>query len=121
MGPLLAAALLSGAGLTPDGVILASVAPGIVAVAVVVWAMRGTGNGKRGTGKVEPGPAPDLVVSDPPRSSPFVFLLVVLFSLARFPETLLLLRLQDLRLSVALVPLVWAGLHVIRTFGSYPG
>ncbi|MBI2404236.1 MAG: MFS transporter [Gemmatimonadetes bacterium] len=121
VGPLLAAALLSGAGLTPDGVILASVAPGIVAVAVVVWAMRGTGNGKRGTGKVEPGPAPDLVVSDPPRSSPFVFLLVVLFSLARFPETLLLLRLQDLRLSVALVPLVWAGLHVIRTFGSYPG
>ena len=51
----------------------------------------------------------------------FVFALVVLFSFARFPETLLLLRLQDLRLSVALIPVVWAGLHVVRTFGSYPG
>ncbi len=41
--------------------------------------------------------------------------------LLRLPETLLLLRLQDLGVAVATVPLVWAGLHVVRSFVSYPG
>jgi dipeptide/tripeptide permease len=41
--------------------------------------------------------------------------------LLRLPETLLILRLQDLGVAVALIPLVWAGLHVVRSFVSYPG
>jgi MFS family permease len=49
-----------------------------------------------------------------------------LFALAaltffRIPETLLLLRLQDVGVAVAVVPLVWAGLHVVRSASSYPG
>jgi MFS family permease len=121
VGPVLAWVLLSVAGLTPDGVILWSVAPGVIAVGVAAWALRSAGNGKRETGNVEPVAAADPIAPDRPRSPRFLFSLVVLFSFARFPETLLLLRLQDLRLSVALVPLVWAGLHVVRTLGSYPG
>ena len=39
----------------------------------------------------------------------------------RLPEALLLLRLQDAGVAVALVPLVWAGLHVVRSASSYPG
>lgn len=39
----------------------------------------------------------------------------------RLPETLLLLRLQDQGVAVATVPLVWAGLHVVRSGSSYPG
>jgi MFS family permease len=39
----------------------------------------------------------------------------------RLPETLLILRLQDRGVAVAAVPLVWAGLHVVRTISSYPG
>jgi nitrate/nitrite transporter NarK len=39
----------------------------------------------------------------------------------RLPEALLLLRLQDAGVAVALVPLVWAGLHVVRSATSYPG
>ncbi|HET7471027.1 MAG TPA: MFS transporter [Gemmatimonadales bacterium] len=39
----------------------------------------------------------------------------------RLPEALLLLRLQDTGVAVALVPLVWAGLHVVRSATSYPG
>ena len=39
----------------------------------------------------------------------------------RLPEALLLLRLQDAGVAVALVPLVWAGLHVVRSGSSYPG
>ena len=41
--------------------------------------------------------------------------------LFRLPETLLLLRLQDLGVAVAGIPLVWAGLHVVRAASSYPG
>jgi MFS family permease len=41
--------------------------------------------------------------------------------LARMPEALLLLRLQDTGVAVAVIPLVWAGLHVVRTAASYPG
>ena len=39
----------------------------------------------------------------------------------RVPEALLLLRLQDTGVAVAVVPLVWAGLHVVRSASSYPG
>jgi len=39
----------------------------------------------------------------------------------RLPETLLLLRLQDRGVSIAAVPLIWAGLHVVRSASSYPG
>lgn len=41
--------------------------------------------------------------------------------LLRLPEALLLLRLQDLGVAVPLIPLVWAGLHVVRSLVSYPG
>ncbi|HEU5039247.1 MAG TPA: MFS transporter [Gemmatimonadales bacterium] len=39
----------------------------------------------------------------------------------RLPETLLILRLQERGVPVATVPLVWAGLHVVRSGSSYPG
>jgi MFS family permease len=39
----------------------------------------------------------------------------------RLPETLLLLRLQDRGVAVAAIPLVWAGLHLVRSVSSYPG
>ena len=32
-----------------------------------------------------------------------------------------MLRLQDAGVAVAVVPLVWAGLHVVRSASSYPG
>lgn len=48
-------------------------------------------------------------------------LVLALVVLARMPEALLLLRLQDAGVAVAVIPLVWAGLHVVRTAASYPG
>jgi predicted MFS family arabinose efflux permease len=39
----------------------------------------------------------------------------------RLPETLLILRLQDRGVPVVAVPLIWAGLHVVRSASSYPG
>ena len=42
-------------------------------------------------------------------------------TLFRLPEALLLLRLQQQGVAVAAVPLVWAGLHVVRSASAYPG
>jgi MFS family permease len=42
-------------------------------------------------------------------------------ALLRAPETLLLLRLQHVGVQVSAIPLVWAGLHLVRTAVSYPG
>lgn len=118
VGPLLASVLLA-VGVSVPGVFLWSVVPGVAAVLVVAWALRA---GKGGTGKGE-GDAPPPV-SQPPtraRAPNLLVLLVVGFAFARLPETLLLLRLQDLALPVALAPIVWAGLHIVRSAGSYPG
>ena len=101
LGPLVAWALIAGAGATPADVFVWSVVPGVVAVLVVAWAMKGVG----GTGK----------------GGGYLFGLIVAFSFARLPETLMLLRLHDLGMTVALVPLVWAALHVVRSLMSYPG
>ena len=48
-------------------------------------------------------------------------LLLAALTFLRLPEALLLLRLQDLGVLVAWIPLVWAGLHVVRSATSYPG
>ena len=44
-----------------------------------------------------------------------------LLTLARLPETLLILRVQDLGVSAVHIPLLWAALHVVRSASSYPG
>ncbi len=121
-GPLLAWIMLSAVGMNPFEVIAWSVVPGFLAVVVVVWATRHIGD----TGPEKQHPSD----SEPPRTdeqpasthSPGPLLgLIMIFALARFPETLFLLRLQDVGLAVALVPALWALLHVVRTFSSYPG
>jgi MFS family permease len=48
-------------------------------------------------------------------------LMLSAMTLFRVPEALLLLRLQGLGVAVVTIPLVWAGLHVVRTAASYPG
>src|SRR3989304_6056736 len=72
VGPLLAWVLLSVAGLTPDGVILWSVVPGVIAVGVAAWALRSAGNGQREAGDSEPVTAAGSIAPDRPRSPRFV-------------------------------------------------
>lgn len=48
-------------------------------------------------------------------------LMLSALALFRVPEALLLLRLQGLGVPVATIPLVWAGLHVVRSAAAYPG
>jgi len=114
VGPLVAWALLTVANRTPSQVVGWSIVPGIVAVMVVIWALKRLPRPAEAEGR-EASQAPQV------RSSVALFGLIVAFAFARFPETLLLLRLQDLGVSVALVPILWAALHVVRTIASYPG
>ena len=126
----LAAWLLLRQGADVRSVIGWSALPGVVAFVVLAVVLRGVRTGRQADGRtggqvVEPdGPSARQSISPPvhptARFWPPVLALTAL-TLFRLPETLLILRLQDRGVAVAAVPLVWAGLHVVRTISSYPG
>ena len=93
-----------------------SAAPGIVAVIVLAVVLKSTrGDGRR---REETGGAGGSRLADPSLSTPII--LLALLTLFRLPEALLLFRLQQLGVPIATIPLVWAGLHVVRSALSYP-
>ncbi|MEO8089972.1 MAG: MFS transporter [Gemmatimonadales bacterium] len=98
-----------------------SVVPGVVAFVVLAVVLRRTGGpaDRRTDGQPER-PTVRPPVNPSTRFWPPVLALTTL-TFFRLPETLLILRLQDRGVVVAVVPLVWAGLHVVRTLSSYPG
>ena len=103
-----------------------SVVPGVVAFVVLAVVLRGRTAGQAvGRSDGQPvghsGGQPVRQSASPP--APFWPPVLALTTLTffRLPETLLILRLQDRGVMVAAVPLVWAGLHVVRSLSSYPG
>jgi MFS family permease len=46
---------------------------------------------------------------------------IAIFYMVRMPETLLIFRAQSLGIAVALIPLLWAALHVVRSSTSFLG
>ena len=93
-----------------------SALPGVLAFLVLAFLLRGVPApaGRSRTNGEDPTDAAGRVFW-----APVVVLAALTFF--RLPEALLLLRLQDQGVGVAAVPLVWAGLHVVRSAGSYPG
>jgi MFS family permease len=120
LGPLVAWWLLSRRTLDVRGVIESSWIPGVVVLALAMWAV---GDGKRRQGSMEatalPQPSPSPTVPARPLSP--VLLAISAFYLLRMPETLLLLRSQQLGVSVSSVLLLWAALHVVRSSTSFLG
>lgn len=92
-----------------------SVLPGLLAAVILLVVLRGT------PGHQAAGPVGDAVAAPTGRVFWAPVLTLAALALLRLPETLLLLRLQDLGVAVAIIPLVWAGLHGVRTLLSYPG
>lgn len=93
-----------------------SLLPGLVAFLVLVVVLRGAD-----VARVEPHhPAEAVKVASGRVFWPPVLTLGAL-TFFRLPEALLILRLQDLGVQLELIPLVWAGLHVVRSAASYPG
>ncbi len=121
----LAAWFLLARGIEVRSVIAWSVVPGIVAFVVLAVVL------KRGISPQSPAPRQESGVdkhpSPPDRrletGESFWLPIMALTALTffRLPEALLILRLQDRGVTVATIPLVWAGLHVVRSASSYPG
>ena len=118
LGPLVAYWLLTSQALDVRGVIAASIVPGIVVLVLALWAV---GDGRK-HGTIGGGAGP--VDSPPPvpgRALPPALFAISAFYLLRMPETLILLRTQQLGVSVASVLLLWAALHVVRSSSSFIG
>jgi len=118
VGSLLGWVLLQYAGLTPRAVIGWSAVPGALAIGALWWTLRGR--------EV----APVAVAPEAPRSAATTraaaaafwppILALTLLVVSRLPETLLLLHLQQHGVALAMIPLAWAGLHVVRSASAYP-
>ncbi|MFL5461894.1 MAG: MFS transporter [Gemmatimonadales bacterium] len=117
-------------GANVRSVISWSVVPGLVAFAVLAGVLRASRESR--VRSHEPASDSNHSTSDSNQSTPDSrlpthnslwppLLALTALSFFRLPETLLILRLQDRGVPVTLVPLIWAGLHVVRSASSYPG
>ena len=121
LGPLLAWWLLSMHVAELRTVIGASIVPGVLVLALAAWAVR-DGQGRAGSDSVGPEAGAS---AGPPVSAglrpPLPVLLISFFYLVRVPETLVILRSQQLGVAVATVPLLWAAVHVVKSATSFVG
>lgn len=120
LGPLVAWALLQGAGADVRTVILASIVPGVMVLVLAWWAVKdGEGRRRAAEGGAAP-PSPSSAVLR--RPAPTLPLLAIsFFYLLRMPETLIILHAQRLGVPVAIVPLLWAAVHVVKSSSSFLG
>jgi MFS family permease len=118
VGPLVAWVLLTRHA-DVRTVILASFVPGLLVVMLAYWATKG-GQWRRRSPQ-------DAERVTPPASSgalrrPSVPIIAIsVFYLLRIPDALIILQSQRLGVAVALVPLLWAAVHVVRSSTSFVG
>jgi MFS family permease len=117
VGPLVAWWMLT-SGADVRKVILASIVPGVLVLVLATWAVKDAGS-RRKTPEVAEGQplTPSGVLRRPAAS----VLAITAFYLLRMPETLIILHAQRLGIAVALVPLLWAAVHVIKASTSFVG
>ena len=118
IGPLVAWWLLT-TGADVRRVILVSFVPGALVVLLAYWAVKGGAGRER---PEEPAPTSPTLPPSPAlrRLSPSV-VAISLFYLIRMPETLIILHSQHLGIAITLVPLLWAGVHVVKASTSFVG
>src|SRR5436189_3275232 len=124
LGPILAWWLLAprGGSANVRAVIGWSIVPGVAVLVLASWAVRdGAATGGSGRQQAanasEPMP-PSAALS---RLLPPPLLAISFFYLLRMPDTLIILRSQELGVPVAIVPLLWAAVHVVRSSSSFLG
>jgi MFS family permease len=114
-GPLLAFALLRWAGLDLRTVFLLTAIPGALAVATLIFGVR-----EAPRPHSEGGRRIDLKAPLGRRFWAFLAVLF-LFTLGNSTDAFLLLRAGQLGVAPALVPILWALLHVVKSVSSTPG
>ena len=119
LGPLVAWWLLT-RGADVRTVIAASILPGVAVLVLALWAVK-DGPGRSKTVQVD-SPRPSSTVLDRPGPSfPPALIAITAFYLLRMPETLIILHAQRLGVPVAIVPLLWAAVHVVKSSSSFLG
>ena len=114
IGPLVAWYLLQFHRAGVRSVIESSAIPGVLVLILALWATTG---GRA----VSPVPAPAAEQTAPGSRLPKSLYVIAASYLVRMPETLMILRSQELGVPVADVLLLWAALHVIRSSSSFLG
>jgi MFS family permease len=134
IGPLIAYAVLSFIASDNEAptaanyktLFLLAAIPALISVLVAIFALRETGHAAR--------PAAGSAKSDAPRPAPprltlrgfdsnfkRFLVIVALFTLSNSSDAFLILRAQQAGVSVALIPLLWAALHVSKVGSSILG
>jgi MFS family permease len=116
VGPLIAFAVLTYHIAEIRTVFWLAAIPGVLSVLVVALAVRDIPRGVQ-SAKAQ---APDL---SQPLGAPFwrVLAVIFLFTLGNSTDAFLLLRASQLGVPVALAPILWAALHVVKSAASTPG
>jgi len=120
LGPLVAWWLLASGTANVRRVIGLSIVPGILVLVLAMWAVM-SGNGREQAVDTRPDNVPLPPSTAFSRPLPPFLLPISLFYLLRMPDTLVILRAQQLGVSVAVVSLLWAALHVVRSTSSFLG
>jgi MFS family permease len=118
LGPLLAVAFMVALAGDIRAVMWAAVIPGILSVALLVLGVR-----EPERPQDRPGSRRPLALADArrlPRRYWLVVLLAAVFTLARFSEAFLVLRAQEVGLSLSYVPMVLIAMNVVYAAAAYP-
>jgi len=115
IGPLVAWVVLS-RGADVRTVILASIVPGVLVTMLAAWAVRGGSRRERAVVETTLPPSTAAYRPIPPSVVAIAF-----FYLLRMPETLIIFQAQRLGIAVALIPLLWSAVHVIKASTSFVG
>jgi len=117
VGPLMAFALLQWVGVSVRTVFLLAAIPAAVAMFVAVFVLKDDGRRLAVDGR-----ARITTSGAAPLGAPFwrYLAVLVLFTLGNSTDAFLLLRASQLGVSAALLPILWAVLHVVKSTTSIP-
>jgi MFS family permease len=122
VGPLIAMLCLSWLALPVRQVFWVAAVPGALAVIVAVVFVR---ESQLGEPPVRPTPAAALEgprnTTPLPASFTRVMVAIAVFTLGNSTDAFLILRANQLGVPVALIPLLWVALHVVKSASSTPG
>ena len=120
VGPLLAALMIAFFQFDLKTVFILSVIPGLLAVAVLSAGVKETPMEARPAARHEP-----LKIRRAWREMPQTLrrfaMILFLFTLGNSTDAFLLLKAQQLGVSVALIPVLWTALHIVKMGSSLPG
>jgi MFS family permease len=116
VGPLVAAALLKWGGLSLRTVFLIAAIPAALAMITLIFGVK---ESQRAVAK--DGKKPRLATEGLDRRFWFYLAVLLVFTLGNSTDALLILRATELGVSAAMVPLLWAVLHVVKAASSTPG